>query len=157
MRRWKNSQAEPGSFDLIWSEGAAYLIGFEYALSRWAPLLAPGGKIAVSEATWLQETRPVPAMQFWAAAYPDMQDVKSNLKALRRQGLEPIDHFALPQEDWLGSYYGPLKENIERLRSKAADWPELAEAISATEQEIAMYEDYGDSYGYVFYVARKPR
>src|SRR5688572_1999640 len=30
---------EPQSFDLIWCEGAAYIIGFEAALAAWRPLL----------------------------------------------------------------------------------------------------------------------
>jgi hypothetical protein len=29
--------------DLLWSEGAAYNIGFANALATWAPALAPGG------------------------------------------------------------------------------------------------------------------
>lgn len=36
----------PGSVDLIWSEGAAYVLGFEEALRRWRPLLAPRGLMA---------------------------------------------------------------------------------------------------------------
>jgi serine/threonine-protein kinase HipA len=42
------------------------------------------------------------------------------------------------------------------LRTEAATDPALAEAIASTEQEIAFYERYGDSYGYVFYLLRKP-
>jgi serine/threonine-protein kinase HipA len=30
----------PGSVDLLWSEGAIYLLGFEVGLTRWRPLLA---------------------------------------------------------------------------------------------------------------------
>ena len=33
----------PGSIDLLWSEGALYLLGFEQGLRLWRPLLAPGG------------------------------------------------------------------------------------------------------------------
>ena len=40
-------------YDLIWSEGAAYCIGFENALQSWHSLLAPGGRLAVTEAVWL--------------------------------------------------------------------------------------------------------
>jgi ubiquinone/menaquinone biosynthesis C-methylase UbiE len=41
------------SFDLIWSEGAIYNLGFEAGLTLWRPLLPPGGHLAVSEASWL--------------------------------------------------------------------------------------------------------
>src|SRR5581483_3957758 len=32
----------PGSIDLVWSEGAAYVLGFEESLSRWRPFLREG-------------------------------------------------------------------------------------------------------------------
>ena len=44
-----------GSFDLVWSEGAIYNIGFEQGLKRWRRLLRAGGFIAVSEVSWLCE------------------------------------------------------------------------------------------------------
>jgi cyclopropane fatty-acyl-phospholipid synthase-like methyltransferase len=37
----------PASLDLLWSEGAAYSLGFEQALTRWRPLLAAGGVAVV--------------------------------------------------------------------------------------------------------------
>jgi hypothetical protein len=39
----------PGSVDLLWSEGAIYLLGFEDGLRRFRPCLAPGGLAAVTE------------------------------------------------------------------------------------------------------------
>jgi len=39
------------SFDLIWSEGAIYNIGFEEGLKRWRRLVPTGGHVAVTEAT----------------------------------------------------------------------------------------------------------
>lgn len=143
--------SDPDSaYDLIWSEGAAYLIGLETALALWKPLLKKGGHIALTEATWLTKTRPVQAMQFWADAYPDMEDEKSNLKAFRRQGFEPIAQFALPREDWTSEYYDVLERRMDE-RSDLAD----TDAVAATRREIDMFRRFGDSYGYVFYAARK--
>jgi SAM-dependent methyltransferase len=51
----------PGSFDLIWSEGAIYVMGFEAGLREWRRLLAPGGHLAVTEVCW---TRPDPPPAF---------------------------------------------------------------------------------------------
>ena len=45
----------PESFDLLWCEGAAYIIGVPAALAAWRPLLAPGGRLAFSEAVWLTD------------------------------------------------------------------------------------------------------
>jgi SAM-dependent methyltransferase len=47
-----------GEFDVIWSEGAVYNMGFEAGVSAWRRFLKPGGKLIVSEITWLSATRP---------------------------------------------------------------------------------------------------
>ena len=41
-----------GGYDVVWSDGAIYLVGFAAGLARWRRLLRPEGWIAVSEATW---------------------------------------------------------------------------------------------------------
>ena len=43
------------SFDLIWSEGAAYIAGFSNAIRDWKRLLMPDGCIICSEISWLKE------------------------------------------------------------------------------------------------------
>src|SRR6185312_16995079 len=42
------------SFDLIWCEGAAYVMGLAQALRAWRPLLRRGGRLALTEAVWLR-------------------------------------------------------------------------------------------------------
>ena len=46
------------SFDVIWSEGAIYLIGFQKGLAKVKELVKPGGYVAVSEAVWLEPDPP---------------------------------------------------------------------------------------------------
>lgn len=40
-----------GAFDLIWSEGAIYNMGFSNGIKAWQPFLRSGGVLAVSEIT----------------------------------------------------------------------------------------------------------
>lgn len=40
------------SFDVIWSEGAVYNMGFEAGIAAWKRFLKPGGKLVLSEITW---------------------------------------------------------------------------------------------------------
>lgn len=61
-------------FDLIWCEGAAYMLGFAHALGLWKPLLKKGGKIALTEPVWLQSDPPKTVRTEWDE-YPDMIDV----------------------------------------------------------------------------------
>ena len=44
--------------DLLWSEGAAYNIGFANALATWATAIDPGG-FAVGELSWIREEAPM--------------------------------------------------------------------------------------------------
>lgn len=144
----------PGSYDLLWSEGAIYFLGFEEGLRRWRPLLASGGLAAISEATWLVDDPPAPALEFWREAYPGMVTIAENRRRVEAAGFELLDSFPLPASDWW-DYYRPLEERIEALRPEAAHDAALASAIAATEREIALYRDHGSSYGYVFYLLRR--
>jgi serine/threonine-protein kinase HipA len=144
-----------GAFDLMWCEGALYLLGVSRGLRLWRPLLATPGFAAFTELTWLEESLPAEAAAFWKTAYPAMSSLDGNLERARKAGFEPLDTFALPTEDWWSEYYGPLRERIAPLRPKAAEWPELATVLAQTEQEIAVFERHGASYGYVFYLLKK--
>lgn len=53
-----------GSLDLIWSEGAAYNLGFEAALQCWRPFLAEAGVAVISEMSWFTDHPPQEAIAF---------------------------------------------------------------------------------------------
>jgi SAM-dependent methyltransferase len=142
----------PGSIDLLWSEGAIYLLGFEAGLRLWRPLLAPGGYVAVSECSWLTADRPAEAAAFFRAGYPGMAGIEENLERARAAGFE-VDHFTLPPAAWWDEYYAPLEERMAEF-APGAD-PELAAVIAETRREIELYRRHGDSYGYVFYLLRQ--
>ena len=42
-------------FNLIWSEGAIYIIGFNRGLKEWRDLLRPFGYMAVTEVIWIKK------------------------------------------------------------------------------------------------------
>jgi serine/threonine-protein kinase HipA len=142
-----------GSIDLIWSEGAAYNIGVAQALELWRPLLREGGVLAFTELTWLADDPPATAVRYWAQAYPDMTSVAGNRLNAEQAGYKMLDTFTLPVEDWQ-AYYEPLKRRIAGLRAQAIDWSDLAAVIKSVETEIGIFEQFGDSYGYVFYILR---
>ena len=142
-----------GSFDLVWSEGAIYNIGFEQGLKRWRRLLRAGGFIAVSEVSWLCEAPPGEVVEFWTTEYSAMTNIEDNLTKVRASGFEPISHFVLPSEDW-ENYYGPLQEQLAVFRSEKSDNAEAQAFADSLQQEIDMWRKYGSSYGYVFYLGR---
>ncbi len=151
----------PGSvprayFHLVWSEAAAYAMGFEAALRAWRHLLVPGGFIGLSELAWLD--RPADAddeaRAFWAEAYPAMQSDADNQAVFESCGYELSGRFELPTADWWAPYYEPLLARIPAFEAAhAVDETALALA-RATRREIELVRNHPDGYGYVFYVGR---
>ncbi|MEP0706931.1 MAG: class I SAM-dependent methyltransferase [Parvibaculum sp.] len=144
---------EEAAFDLIWSEGAIYLLGFEHGLEAWRKFLKPGGFVAVSECTWLTATPSDEARAFWEAAYPTMGTIASNCEAAVRAGFEIIGTHVLSEDDWWAEYYTPMRARIAEMR---ATYGEAAEEVLANEEtEIALFERHPGQYSYVFYVLRR--
>ena len=142
-----------GSFDLVWSEGAIYLLGFERGLETWRRFLKPGGFVAVSECTWLTATPSQAARAFWDAAYPTMGTIESNAQAAARAGFEIVGTHVLTEDDWWTEYYSPMRTRIAEMRET---YGEEAEGILAeSEAEIALFENNPGQYSYVFYVLRR--
>jgi SAM-dependent methyltransferase len=145
---------EDSSFDLIWSEGAIYNIGFENGLNAWRHLLRPGSSLAVSEATWLVDDPPEHIRRFWESAYPAMQNHAANERDVADAGYRLLGSFVLPEAEWWDDYYTLIDERIASLREQRSDAGWLA-ALAAAEEESAIVRDCGGSFGYVFYVMQK--
>jgi ubiquinone/menaquinone biosynthesis C-methylase UbiE len=143
------------SFDLLWSEGAIYIIGFGRGLREWKRLLRPGGCLAVTEVCWLSDDRPAEALDFWQREYPQIRSVAENLEIVAQSGYTVIDHFTLPQSAWWDEYYTPLQARVEQLRGKYAVDAEAQKLLAATQEEIDIYRKYADTYGYEFFILQK--
>jgi ubiquinone/menaquinone biosynthesis C-methylase UbiE len=142
---------EPNSFDLIWSEGAIYNIGFENGLRLWKPLLKSNGYIAVTEISWLKETPPKELQDFWLEAYPKMKYIENNLEIIKKCGYKSINNFTLPESDWW-NYYTPILEKINLLKEKYKNKKQVLETIDLELKEIDIYKRYCEYYGYEFYI-----
>ncbi len=145
-----------GSFDLLWSEGAIYILGFERGLREWKRLLKPGGSLAVTELSWLVEDPPAEAYAFWQRDYPAMKSVPENLAIIAQCGYTLTGHFTLPQSAWWDEYYAPLERRARRMRARYEKDAEAQAVLAVHAQEVEMYRKYADAYGYEFYVMRKP-
>ena len=143
------------SFDLLWSEGALYSVGFERALSALRRLLRPGGALAVTELCWLLYDPPTPARVFWRAAYPALAGRDAPRAKLADAGYVPLADFVLPDADWWAGYYAELEPRIGALRARLAGDDEAQAALGQAQAEIDLKRAHPDAYGYVFFVARR--
>jgi SAM-dependent methyltransferase len=143
-----------GSFDLIWCEGAIYLVGVERALKLWRPLLRPGGRLAFTEISWLVNDPPAEVAEYWQKLYPAIATADANCARCDGAGYRVVDQFALPPEDWYTDYYTPLANRCAQLRQDASPESGLLQVIEETEEEIRMFERFHTYYGYVFYLLK---
>jgi SAM-dependent methyltransferase len=143
-----------GSFDVVWCEGAIYVVGFEAGLRAWRPLLVPGGHLAVTEVCWSRPDPPAECAAFWAREYPAIAEVDSLLATARQSGYDVVDHFPLPPASWWDDYYRPLQQNVTEFKARHRDEPDAQELADQVQHEIAIWHAYSDWYHYEFFVLR---
>lgn len=142
-------------FDVIWSEGAVYNIGYENGVSAWSRYLKPGGKLIVSEITWLRPDRPQELQAHWEREYPEIDMASVKIGILEKHGYSLNAYFALPPRCWLENYYMPLRDRFEGFLRANPDSADAEEIVAQETREIALYEGYGDYYSYGMYIAEK--
>jgi len=146
---------ENGQFDVIWSEGAVYNMGFAAGVSAWYRFLKPGGVLVVSEITWLTAERPREIDDFWNGEYPEVDVASAKIAQLERAGYSLRGYFTLPEPDWEQEFYVPLEQQMAVLAGRYPDSVEVTQVIEAHEREIALQRTYRDFVSYGVYVATK--
>lgn len=146
---------EDEEFDVIWSEGAIYNIGFEKGVAEWRRFLKSGGLLVASEITWLTDTRPAELQKHWDSEYPEIDVASAKIRILEKHGYSPIGYFVLPEHCWLDEYYRPMQARFENFLNRNGNSEEAREIVAAEQREIDLYETYKAYISYGVYVARK--
>lgn len=142
-------------FDIIWSEGAIYNIGFENGIKKWKEFLKSGGYIAVSEITWLTNERPAEIAEYWNNEYSEIDTASNKIKILEKNGFSPVGYFVLPESSWVDNYYQPIENRINTFLEKH-NHSEIAKILIEKErEEIRKYKKYKNYISYGFYVGQK--
>jgi hypothetical protein len=153
-----NSMSFPKeNFDVIWSEGAIFAIGFENALHAWKPLLRSEGYMAISELVWFTEEAPQEIRDFFQKQYPDMKFYQDIYPMIESAGYRMIDYFQLPDESWWTDYYTPAEKKIAEMRQRYQSNKAAQTFLDTFQIEIEMHRKYSRYYGYGFYVMKKER
>lgn len=142
-------------FDLIWSEGAIYNIGFENGINLWKNYLKKGGFIAISDLSFLTEDRPQELTDYWQNNYSEAIYYKEKNNILENAGFELINNIILPEHCWIENYYEQISNRFEEFAIKHNNCDLVNEFIKSEQFEIDLYNKFKQYYGYVFYVACK--
>ncbi len=138
---------EGRSFDAIWAEGSAYIMGFCNALKSWRRFIKPQGFLVVSDLIWLTDSPRSEASSFWQKNYPDMTTLDNRVSSITAQGYRVVCSFPLSRHAW-ENYLNPLREKIAELC--AEDFS--SKALADIKDEIDIHERFLDDYGYQFFV-----
>jgi len=142
-------------FDVFWSEGAIYNIGFERGVIDWRRFLKVGGLLVVSEITWITASRPSELQKYWEGEYPEIDVASSKVGVLEQTGYSPIGYFVLPEHCWLENYYRPIQNSFKEFLNRNGNSEEARAIVEAENREIELYEKYKTHYSYGVYIARK--
>ena len=151
----KQMSFPPASFDVIWSEGAIYNLGFEVGLRKVMDFVRPGGCVAVSEAVWLKSDPPAPVVEFWEE-YPEIDTVDNKLDVIDRLGYQSEGCFHLPESTWTEQYYDPMTDLIASKSKEWAGIPEALEVMDEARHEMEVFRRYSDYFGYAFFIMSRP-
>ncbi len=124
----------PNSFDIIWSEGAIFCMGFERGLRAWHDLLVPKGCLVVHD---------------------DASGLQRKVELVRACGYTTLGQFELSPTVWWNEYYVPLKNHLETLREQGSSDKRVIDKVKTTEQEIKWFECENNRTGSVFFVLRR--
>jgi ubiquinone/menaquinone biosynthesis C-methylase UbiE len=146
---------DENSFDIIWSEGALYFMGFQNGLKRCHQLLKNRGCLAVTELVYINSNPPEPVIQYLQNVYPDISGIKDRIELIQKEGFNLISNFTLPDSAWLNDYYLPIEKELPRLKRKYQENQTALAVFEGFRDEIDFFYKYSEFYGYEFFVMQK--
>lgn len=144
-------------FDAVLCEGAAHLVGLGAFARSVAPLLKPGGKLALTHLCYVVEPERVPAdvrafLSEDGEGLPAVGSLEQALQEVAEAGYERGFAYPLPREAY-ELYYGPVRDSVRRLRAQGMRSP----VLDRFEREIEIYYGKGgfETAAYVAIVAER--
>jgi ubiquinone/menaquinone biosynthesis C-methylase UbiE len=142
------------SFDIIWAEGCAFIMGISSAINYWKQFLKPDGYLLFSDCVWCTDSPSEGCRDFFDMISPDMPSESDAEEIFRSAGFTVINSFRLPEEGWWNHYYNPLTEQIPRLKEKYATNQDAQCILQELEQEMEIRRKYPEEYGYCYYLGK---
>lgn len=122
------------SFDVIWSEGSIWVIGFRRGLKKWRRLLKPNGFLVVHD---------------------EIKNINKKLKQVSHCGYNQLAYFTLTRDIWWNKYYAPLEKRIQELRRIHVDDSEILVSLDKDQREIDMFKKKPRMYESAFIIMQK--
>ncbi len=122
------------SFNIIWSEGSIFVVGFKMGLVEWRRFLKPNGFMVVHD---------------------ELKGFDRKIKQIPDCGYRLIDHFVLAKDIWRDEYYQPLEKRINKLRSKYENNVQAIDVLDREYREVEFFNKNPALCESVFYIMQK--
>jgi ubiquinone/menaquinone biosynthesis C-methylase UbiE len=122
------------AFDIIWSEGSIYAIGFEKGLGEWKRFLKPGGFLVIHD---------------------EQGNVKEKLEQISRCDYELLGYFTLSKETWQSEYFAPLEKLIIEAETRYLNDPKVIEEIQQAQWELDMFKKNPECNSSAYFIIKK--
>jgi ubiquinone/menaquinone biosynthesis C-methylase UbiE len=124
------------SFDIVWSEGSIFVIGFKRGIQQWKRFLKPGGFMVIHD---------------------ERGNVEEKLEQISKCGYKLLGYFILSEETWRIEYFAPLQKLIAESQTSPADDPHTLEELSQARRELEMFRRSLEHNSSVYFVMQKNR
>ncbi|MDH4209843.1 MAG: class I SAM-dependent methyltransferase [candidate division WOR-3 bacterium] len=122
------------SFDIIWSEGSIFVIGFEQGLARWRNFIRADGFLVV---------------------HARMIDIEERVRMIPKYGYCLLKNFFVPKDAWWNGYYGPLERHLDGLLHGCKKDTDVLPLLKKIQKEIDEFKTNPEYQGSVFYLCQK--
>ena len=122
------------SFNIIWSEGSIYAIGFERGLREWKRFLKPGGFIVVHD---------------------EQGNVREKLEQISDRDYDLLGYFMLSEDTWWTEYFTPLEKLIGEFRIRYTGDPKILKELHQAQWELDMFNKYPERNSSVYFVMKR--
>ena len=122
------------SFDIIWSEGSIFVIGFQRGLQEWKRFLKPNGFMVIHD---------------------EEGSITQRLAQITGCGYELLGYFTLTEDTWWAEYYAPLEKRINEIRAEHADEHKALMVLDNDQREIDMFKKNPGRYCSAFFIMQK--
>jgi len=122
------------SFDIIWSEGSIFTLGFETGLKTWHSMIRDAGFMAVHD---------------------ELADKNKKISLVRSCGYRLLDYFELGQDVWWDEYYSHLEKRVRKLMVKYSNDPGAAKILRQDREELTMFSRNPERFCSIFFIMQK--
>jgi ubiquinone/menaquinone biosynthesis C-methylase UbiE len=96
------------TYDIIWSEGSIYAVGFENGIREWKKILNKHGFLVVHD---------------------ENDHLETKVQIIKKHGYKTLGQFEVPHEEWEERYYKPLLEIMSKRKISESEKMALRKEI----------------------------